>query len=82
MKEIAKKSPPAQREHVREAMPVQHDDVPVEGHAVQDDGRQWDEELHDRHDVANLDQGGLDAADGATTPVQDVDDEGAALVPV
>jgi hypothetical protein len=40
MRENVKKSPPAHREHVREALPVQHDVVPVVGHAVQDGGNQ------------------------------------------
>ena len=58
-------------------MPVQPDGVPVGGHAVQDDGHRDDGELRGR-----LDQAGLDAADDAAVPVQDVDDGGAALVPV
>ena len=37
MREKAKKFPPAQREQVREAVPVQPDGVPDEVHAVQDD---------------------------------------------
>ena len=78
----AEKPPTAQREQVRGAVPVQPDGVPVGGHAVQDDGCQDDGELRGRHDVNNVEGGGLDAADDAAVPVQDGDDGGAALVPV
>ena len=80
MREPFKKPPPAQRKHVREAMPDQHDAVPVEGLSVQDDGHQGVGGLCDRHDVTNLDQGGRDADDGANAPVRD--DVGAAAAQV
>jgi hypothetical protein len=72
MREHVKKPPPAQQE----ALPVRHNDVPVEGHAVQEGGHQEVGEIRGRYDVADRDQGGHGADDGAAVPVQDGDGRG------
>jgi hypothetical protein len=68
MREPAKKSPPVQKQHVREDLPVRHDDVQEGG------------DTPGHHDDAGQDQG-VQHADDDAVPAPEVGGDGAVRVP-